>query len=83
MNDTTNKSTSEQLERAQMLLIMANLPPEKRLECEGIIALGLEAQVEELIKKLEELVSEKEAAYLEYKNSVKEAILESGQKIEE
>ena len=71
-----------QEEYAQQLLVMANLPPEVRLECEGIIILGFEVQVMELIKYLEQLISEKEEAYQEYKNKIKTEILDSQKKSE-
>lgn len=82
MTDINTKSTPERLEQAQKLLIMANLPPEARLECEGVLGLGLEVQVSELIKNLEKLISEKEAAYQEYKNTIKEALLDQPAKSE-
>ncbi|MCX6726637.1 MAG: hypothetical protein NTY75_02350 [Candidatus Shapirobacteria bacterium] len=74
MTDNITKASPEQLEQAQKLLVIAGLPPEVRLECEGILTLELEPSVLELIKNLEKLISEKEAAYLEYKNTIKEAL---------
>ncbi len=75
MPDEIKKATPEQILEAQKLLVMANLPPDTRLECDGILALGLEPQVAGLITNLQNLISEKEAAYAEYKNTVKENLI--------
>lgn len=80
MEDITIKASPEKLEQAQKLLVMSGLPPENRMECEGIIALGLDLQVTELIANLQKLISEKEDAYIEYKNTVKVAIQNSSNK---
>lgn len=80
MEDNPTKATPEKLEQAQKLLIIAGLPPENRMECEGIIALGLDLQITELTANLQKLISEKEDAYIEYKNTIKTAIQNSSNK---
>lgn len=76
MTDTFTKATKDQVEQAQKLLLIACLPPDSRMECEGIISLGFELQVVELIKNLEKLITEKETAYNEYKKTVKDILLD-------
>jgi hypothetical protein len=80
MTDKVVKATKEQIEKAQRLLSVAGLSPDTRMECEGMIALGIESQVAGLTKNLEKLMSEKEEAYIEYKKAVKEALLSASRK---
>lgn len=77
MENNPTKATPEKLEQVQKLLVIAGLPPENRMECEGVIALGLDVQITTLISSLEKLISEKEAAYIEYKKTIKEILLNS------
>lgn len=74
MNNDIPTATPEQLEEAQRLIIIAGLPPETRLELEGILTLRLEPQVNKLITDLKLLIQEKEAAYQDYKKTIQAAL---------
>ena len=74
MDNEYKKATQEQIDQARKLLALAGLSADARMECEGMITVGIEAQVVGLTESLQKLIAEKEAAYADYKKAVKEAV---------
>ena len=77
MDNEYKKATQEQIDQARKLLAIAGLSADARMECEGMITVGIEAQVVGLIESLQNLIAEKEAAYADYKKVVGETIAKS------
>ena len=66
----------KKIESLMILIKLANLEPETRMECEGILMLGDEVLVEQMKKNLVQLIDKKESAYQEYKQRIKEKLEE-------
>lgn len=73
MDNQTPVVSEEKINEAKRLLSQAAFEnPANRLSCEAIIQSKSEAAIAELISTLQELLSEKEAAYQEYKQKIAE-----------
>ena len=71
MDNTQNQATSEQIEKAKLLLLQAALQsPNTRLMAETVIQTSSAEGIAQLIVLLEKRVKEREEAYKIYKGEV-------------